>query len=73
MLGYDMGNNGKWVINSDQAKIVRYIYRKYLRGCSAHGISVELNQRGIKTVNGKEWCTTSVLCILQNENILGIC
>ena len=31
--------NGKWVINSDQAKIVRYIYRKYLRGCSAHGIS----------------------------------
>ena len=48
-----MGNNGKWVINSDQAKIVRYIYRKYLRGCSAHGISVELNQRGIKTVNGK--------------------
>lgn len=71
MLGYDMGNNGKWVINSDQAKIVRYIYRKYLRGCSAHGISVELNQRGIKTVNGKEWCTTSVLCILQNEKYIG--
>ena len=37
MLGYDMGNNGKWVINSDQAKIVRYIYRKYLRDAPLTG------------------------------------
>ena len=72
MLGYDMGNNGKWVINSDQAKIVRYIYRKYLRGCSAHGISVELNQRGIKTVNGKECALPAFYAFYKMKNILGI-
>ena len=71
MLGYDMAPSGAWVINPEQAKIVRQIYERYLQGQSAHGISEELNQRGVKTINGKNWCTTGILCILQNEKYMG--
>lgn len=71
MLGYDMGKDGRWVINQDQAEIVRYIYNRYLQGHSAHGISEELNDSSIKTINGKNWCTTGILCILENEKYVG--
>ena len=71
MLGYDMGNDGKWVVNPEQAKIVRYIYDQYLQGHSAHGIAVELNDSGVKTISQKNWCTTGILCILQNEKYVG--
>lgn len=71
MMGYDMGSQGRWLVNPQQAEIVRYIYNRYLQGCSAHGISEELNRGGIKTVNGKNWCTTGILCILENEKYVG--
>ena len=71
MLGYDMGENGNWVVNQEQAKIVRDIYDSYAHGRSASGISKDLNNRGIKTINGKNWCTTGILCILENEKYIG--
>lgn len=71
MLGYDMGKDGRWVINQEQAEIVRYIYDRYLQGHSARGISEELNDSSTKTINGKNWCTTGILCILENEKYVG--
>lgn len=71
MMGYDMGSHGRWMVNQQQAEIVRYIYSRYLQGRSAHGISEELNRGGIKTINGKKWCTTGILCILENEKYVG--
>ncbi len=71
MLGYDMDKDGRWVINQEQAEIVRYIYGQYLQGRSAHGIVEDLNGSEIKTINGKNWCTTGILCILQNEKYIG--
>lgn len=71
MMGYDMGKDRNWVVNEEQAKIVRDIYESYSHGRSASGISIDLNKRGIKTVNGKSWCTTGILCILENEKYMG--
>lgn len=71
MMGYDMDRQGKWLVNTEQAEIVQYIYGRYLQGRSAHGISDELNRGGVKTVNGKNWCTTGILCILENEKYVG--
>ena len=71
MMGYDMGKDRNWVVNEEQAEIVRCIYDSYLRGHSANGISKDLNACGIKTVNGKNWCTTGILCILENEKYMG--
>lgn len=71
MLGYDKGKNGKWVINPQQAEIVRFIFRKYVCGHSANSIARQANEAGMRTVNGKLWTSGAVLDILRNEKYVG--
>ena len=71
-LGYDKGPNGEFVINEEQAQIVRYIYKRYLEGFSTFQIAKELTEKGIKTPAGKEkWHPSSVMSILRNEKYKG--
>ena len=70
MLGYDMGENGEWIINEEQAAIVREIYNMYLCGVSAHRIAGILNQNHLYTVNNK-WFAKTVIDILRNEKFAG--
>lgn len=71
-LGYDKGPNGEFVINEEQAKIVRLIYKLFLEGYSHYMIANKLTEMGIPTPMGKEkwWCST-VLQILTNEKYKG--
>jgi len=71
MLGYDKGENGEWVINEGQAKIVRFIFEHYLLGESASAIAKELNAMGLKTSYDKPWSSGSVLIVLRNEKYVG--
>lgn len=71
MIGYDMGPDGEWIINSNQAATVRYIFERYLLGLSATKIAAELNEMGRPTVNGKKWAAGSVMIILRNEKYVG--
>ncbi len=71
MLGYDKGENGEWIINEKQAKVVRFIFEKYVRGHSANAIARQANEAGMRTVNGKLWRADSVLDILRNEKYVG--
>lgn len=71
MLGYDKGENGEWVINPEQAEIVRYIFERYVCGQTANRIAKELNELGKTTVNGKKWTASSVLIVLRNEKYVG--
>ena len=43
MIGYDPGPDGEWVINEEQARVVRMIFSEYLCGCTANGIAGMLN------------------------------
>lgn len=71
-LGYDKGPDGKLVINKEEAKIVRLIYRMYLSGCSANGICKELQNREILTPRGmKKWTPGVIISILRNEKYKG--
>lgn len=71
-LGYDKGPNGEFVINEEQAKIVRLIYKLYLEGFSHYKIAEKLTEMGIPTPMGKDrwWCST-VIQILTNEKYKG--
>jgi len=71
MMGYDKGENGEWVINEEQAKIVRYIFDQYTSGVSATQIAVDLNEKGITTVLGNQWRADAILTILRNEKYVG--
>jgi len=71
-LGYDKGEDGKMVINPEQAETVRLIYGLFLEGMTPHSIANELTKRGIKTPAGKDiWNQTTVRRILTNEKYKG--
>lgn len=71
MLGYDMGENGEWLVNQKQAEIVRFIFRRFVSGQSANKIAGELNKLGKTTVHGKKWLAGGVLIVLRNEKYVG--
>lgn len=71
-LGYEKGPNGTPVINQEQAKTVRRIYRNFMAGQTAWAIAKELTADGIPTPAGKsQWHTTTVESILTNEKYKG--
>ena len=72
-LGYDRGRNkDEFVINEEQALIVRLIYRMYLQGYSTYKIACFLTQWEIESPAGKNrWHPSSVMAILTNEKYKG--
>lgn len=73
-MGYDRGPNGEFVINEEQAEIVRRIFNEYLGGKSTAQVAKSLTDDGIKTVTGKDkWNTSTILSMLKNEKYKGDC
>lgn len=71
-LGYDRGEDGNLVVNPEQAKVVKKIYRLFLQGYSPFGIAKELTGEGILTPGGKKkWSARTVAAILSNEKYKG--
>lgn len=71
-LGYDKGPDGTLVVNQEQAKTVKLIYKLFLDGLTMHTIADELTKRGIKTPGGKDkWSQSTVKSILTNEKYKG--
>lgn len=71
-LGYDKGPDGNLVVNKEQAKTVKLIYRLFLDGYTFHSIAGELTSRGLKTPAGKsKWYPKTVESILTNEKYKG--
>lgn len=71
-LGYDRGPNGGFVVNQEQAKTVKLIYKLFLDGLTCHAIAKELTGRKLPTPGGKAvWSQTTVRSILTNEKYKG--
>lgn len=71
-LGYDMDKEGTLIINEEQAKVVRYIFNKYLHGMGITKLAKHLVEYGFK--NGREsvtWYSDTVKDILMNEKYVG--
>ncbi len=72
LLGYDVDENGKWVIVEEEAELVRIIYDMYLTGYSSPQIAEILTRSGIPTATNKNtWSSGAVLGILRNEKYCG--
>lgn len=69
-LGYKQGGKYIMVIDKEQAKIVRFIYRLFPEGNSPYQISKKLNKENIPTVMNKTWTNNAITSILSNENIV---
>ena len=71
-LGYDKGDTNELIVNPEQAKIVRMIFRLYLEGKTERTISFYLKDRNIPSPSGKQaWSKTTVNSILTNEKYKG--
>lgn len=72
LLGYDLDEDGNFIINEDEARTVRLIFFMYLYGYSTQGIAEVLTKLGRPTKKGNtKWSSGSVLQILQNERHCG--
>lgn len=71
-LGYTKDENNKLVINPEQAKVVKRIYREYLEGASLVQIARGLEADEILTAAKRsKWRPESIKKILQNEKYIG--
>lgn len=69
--GYDVLNH-EYVINKEQAEVVRLIFELYLSGLSFRLISEELKRRNIKSPSGLDrWDESTIEGMLQNEKYIG--
>ena len=71
-LGYDRGQDGNLVINTEQAITVRHIYSMFMQGMTPYAIASKLTADGILSPGGNpKWCTGTVKNILKNEKYKG--
>lgn len=71
-LGYDKDEDGKLVINEEQAATVRRIYREFLEGRNPQEIAQGLEDDKVPGCLGQtKWYPSTVLGILRNEKHKG--
>ncbi|NQR29185.1 recombinase family protein [Streptococcus suis] len=71
-MGYDKDENGRLIINPQQAETVKYIYEKFLEGYSPESIAKYLNDNEIPGWTGKaNWYPSAIQKMLQNEKYKG--
>lgn len=71
-LGYKTGPDKKFAIDEATAPTVQLIYKLYADGMTMADIVRELNNRGLRTLNGGKFVRNSLRTVLKNEKYRGI-
>lgn len=58
--------------NDKEADVVRYIFNEYVAGASTNAIAKALNDKGIKTKNGRYWVNTRITDTIKNKLYIGM-
>ncbi|MCR5753926.1 MAG: recombinase family protein [Acetatifactor sp.] len=66
-FGYTKDVDGKYVPKVEEAKWVKKIYQMVADGYTPAAIRRYLNSENVKTVDGAQWCDSTVFRILENE------
>ncbi len=70
-FGFVKGENGKPVVNPDEAQIVKRMFWQYEHGATLPEIATALNNQGIPSPRGKQWVSFNVSEVLSNEKYTG--
>ena len=71
-MGFDKAEDGRLVVNEEEAKLVRRIYREFLEGFTCSAIAARLNAEGIPGVSGEpKWLRVTIESMLKNEKYMG--
>ena len=71
-LGYDLDDEKHYVINNDEANIIRLIFQCARNGMGYKAIAIKLNGLGFMTKAGKPFSSGSIHDILRNEKYKGM-
>ena len=70
--GYEVGSNGELAMNPEEAKVVRWIFERYLAGDSLGKIASGLEQQGIPSPTGRpKWNREAINKLLSNKKYTG--
>ena len=70
MYGYRWDGE-KFIVEPEEAKIVRLIYQNFLDGLSAEETEKQLEEMGVKSYTGQHFSNSSIRSILRNEKYTG--
>lgn len=72
-MGYDYNADTKTItVNEEEAKVVQYIFKRYLEGAGGSMIGKELENLEIRTKRGHtKWTSSAILGIIKNEKYKG--
>lgn len=71
-MGFDKAEDGRLVVNEEEAKLVRRIYREFLEGFTCSAIAARLNAEGMPGVSGEpKWLRVTIESMLKNEKYMG--
>lgn len=70
-LGYQKADDGRLIVDEDEAETVRLIFNLYIEERSMPQVAFLLNERDNTTKDGESWCRQSVGKILRNELYVG--
>jgi site-specific DNA recombinase len=71
-IGYNLSDDRRLEINQSEAALVRDIFEGYVAVKSMPEVAQQLNDTGITTKRGSEWCSRSVGAILRNRIYVGL-
>jgi hypothetical protein len=70
--GYEVGSNGELTVNPNEAKIVCWIFARYIAGDSLGKIAAGLEKQGIPSpTSGPKWNREAIDKLLSNEKYTG--
>jgi len=69
-FGYK-SDNGRLVIDNQEANIVKRIFDEYLGGKSSYEITAVFNREGLRSRKSNQWSAQGILRILQNPAYIG--
>ena len=70
-LGYDVGPDGKYIVNEPEAAAVRFIFESYINGDGYSKIIDGIKLMGVKGKRGGQIAKNSLHDILKNEKYTG--
>ncbi len=72
IFGYEIIDKYTLKIIPEEAEIIKYVYELYAEGLGIRRITQELNKKGYKTREGKEFSKSTINSMLKNEKYKGV-
>lgn len=73
VFGYDIADDGRYVVNESEARIVREMYSRYADGEPVASIKRDMDARGVRSrKTGRPLADSTVRGILESEKYIGV-